>query len=187
MRLRSARALRILDFDTENRPLSYLGMDFTTAEITAIACSWVGEDDVMVWLLGRRKLATILRRFVEMYDQADIVTGHNIRRHDLPILNGALLEQGLPPLRAKLTQDTYLDLVKRSRISASQESLGSMLGLDEPKVHMGQTQWREANRLTRAGLDATEARVAGDVRQHKALRAELLNRRLLKPPKVWTP
>ena len=33
----SARPLRVLDFDIENRPLSYLGSDFTTAEVTAIA------------------------------------------------------------------------------------------------------------------------------------------------------
>lgn len=179
--------LRILDFDIENRPLSYLGMDYTTAEITAIACSWLDQDDVDVWLLGKCKPKTILRNFVRLYNQADIVTGHYIRKHDLPIINGALLEQGLPPLTRKLVSDTKTDLVKRSGISASQENLSAMYGLDAPKEHMNQHEWREANRLTPIGLEATRRRVIGDVLQHKQLRARLVQAGALGPPRIWEP
>src|SRR5690606_12970728 len=45
------RPMRILDFDLENRPLSYLGEDWTSAEITAIGWSWIGSDKVEVLLL----------------------------------------------------------------------------------------------------------------------------------------
>lgn len=180
---------RILDFDIENRPLSYLGQDFTTAEITAIAACWHGRPGTMkVWLLGRDEPKAMLEGFREMYDAADMVTGHYIRMHDLPIINGSLVERGLPPLDQKLTCDTKLDLVKRGPvISASQENLSTMLGLAPPKIHMNTVLWREANRLTDEGLKLTYKRAVSDVIQHMALRAALVKRGLLSPPRVWRP
>src|SRR5690348_6111993 len=72
-----SRPLRVLDFDIENRPLSYLGSDFTTAEVTAISWAWTDRpDDVTVYLLGEDELRAILTRFVTAYEQADMVTGH---------------------------------------------------------------------------------------------------------------
>src|SRR5262245_59473495 len=47
------RAARVLDFDIENRPLSYLGQDFTTSEVTAIAASFGRKEKMHVWLLGQ--------------------------------------------------------------------------------------------------------------------------------------
>src|SRR5690348_4789906 len=83
----------ILDFDIENRPLSYLGMDFTTSEITAIACKWIDQpgsptSTVTSWLLGEDDPIRMLEQFSEVYAAADLVTGHYIRNHDLPIING---------------------------------------------------------------------------------------------------
>jgi hypothetical protein len=181
------KQLRILDFDTECRPLSYIGSEWTSAEITAIAASWVDRKYVKVWLLELGKdVEAMLREFATWYDAADIVTGHFIRKHDLPLLSGAMLEYGLPPLRAKLTIDTYADLRKRKDLSASQESLGRMFGLGWPKEHMSQPEWREANRLTPQGLAHTKRRVRGDVRQHKALREALTEAGALKAPRMWS-
>jgi hypothetical protein len=181
--------LLILDIDLENRPLSYLGQDYTTAEITAIACCWHGRPERMrCWLLGRDTPIGMLEGFREYYDQADMVTGHYIRMHDLPIINGAMIEHGLPPLMEKLTCDTKLDLVKKGQsFSASQENLAAMFGITAPKVHMNTPMWREANRLTPEGLRLTKERVTGDVLQHMALREVLVERGLLGDPKVWKP
>lgn len=185
--------LRILDFDIENRPLSYLGQDYTTAEITAIASCWVGQPKSMTcWLLDANDdgLGAILglAEFVDRYNAADMVTGHYIRMHDLPIINGSLVEHGLEPLSSKLTCDTKLDLVKKGPVfSASQENLCAMLKLAAPKVHMNTVFWREANRLTSDGLKLTAKRAIGDVIQHMALRRELLKRGLLGAPKTWSP
>lgn len=187
MRLHKVGTLRILDFDIENRPLSYLGMDFTTADITAIAASWVGEAKVHVWLLGPQTTAEILEGFVALYDQADIVTGHYIRNHDLPHVNGALIEAGMRTLSPKLTSDTKNDLVRRKGISVSQESLGDILDVPAAKVHMSQKKWRAGNRLTSEGIEETRKRVVGDVRQHKQMRQALLDAHLLKPPRTWAP
>lgn len=180
----------ILDFDIENRPLSYLGQDFTTCEVTAIAAGWAVNspiDNVNCWLLGVHDPVYMLEQFRLLYDAADIVTGHYIRKHDLPIINGALTELGRAPLAPKLTIDTKLDLVRLSGVSKSQESLAGMFGLAAEKEHMTQTDWRAANRLTPAGLERTRARVVGDVEQHKMLRLELTRRGLLRRPKIWSP
>lgn len=180
------RAPRVLDFDIENRPLSYLGSDFTTAEVTAIAWAWCDQpEDVTVYLLGEDDLTHILRRFVAAFDAADMVTGHYITGHDLPMLNGALVECGLPPLADKMVQDTKTHLLSLKGISKSQESLGAMFHLDAPKVQMNQSKWRAANRLTPEGLAEVRARVTGDVRQHIELRRTLLERNLLRPPSMW--
>ena len=180
------RAARVLDFDIENRPLSYLGSDFTTAEVTAIAWAWDGPNEpVTVCLLGEESLADILDKFVEEYNFADLVTGHYIRGHDLPMINGALMEFGLPALQDKLVCDTKIDLLRSKGISLSQESLGAMFHLDHDKVQMNQFKWRAANRLTPEGLAYVRERVAGDVRQHIALRKELLARGYLGPARVW--
>lgn len=179
--------MRVLDFDIENRPLSYLGSDFTTAEVTAIAWAWTdAPGQVTVFLLGDHDLPEILGQFLQAYQQADMVTGHYITGHDLPMLNGALMECGMPLLQDKLVQDTKTHLVRSKGISLSQESLGAMLRLDHQKVTMNQSKWRAANRLTPEGLAEVRHRVTGDVQQHMDLRRELLARGYLAPPRVWS-
>ena len=179
--------LRVLDFDIENRPLSYLGQDYTSGEVTAIAWQFVGEAEGGCALLGETDLKRLLKRFVEAYNAADLVTGHYIRKHDLPIISGALIEVGMLPLSPKLAHDTKLDLIQHKYLSASQESLSEMLGVPYPKVHMTQPGWREANRLTPEGLVKTKQRVVGDVKQHIEMRKRLLALGALGPPKVWSP
>jgi hypothetical protein len=182
------RKLRILDFDCENRPLSYLGSDFTTPELTAVAYQFVGEkgsDDV--WVLGEDTLLSMLHGFREVWNQAGLATGHNIRKHDLPLLNAMMLEAGLPPLHPKLVCDTWADLKRRSPGFASQATLAAMLGVKAPKIAMSTVTWRAANRLSAKGIEATRKRVIGDVRQHAALRKRLVELEWLKPARLWTP
>ena len=191
----SLRKLAILDFDIENRPLSYWYDGMATAEITAIAWSWCDSDEIYVVQLGVDQWgdATIesavrmLNQFRDAYDRADVVTGHYIRRHDLPILNSSYLEYGYDPLPEKMVSDTKLDLRKRNGLSVSQEALGAMLGLDAPKIQMTQSDWREANRRTPEGIEKERERVTGDVRQHKEMRAALVEMNWLGPPKLWRP
>lgn len=189
MRL-DTRSARWLDFDIENRPLSYWIPDRPTAEITAIAWSFVGEGRVHCRLLDlavEGSYDRMLEDFVRAYDAADGVTGHYILKHDLPIINGALLEANHPPLGEKLVSDTKMHLLKKADVSASQQDLSAMVGVRAPKVQMTQADWREANRLTPAGLKKTRKRVVSDVRQHMEMRARLLELGWLGPPKRWRP
>ena len=187
----TTRELRILDFDCEARPLSWLAQDYVTKEVTVIAAKFVGDK-------GRAKARAIgtaeapetrymLEWFLELYEQADMVTGHYIRGFDLPLINGALEEHGMPSLAEKLSSDTKGDLLKRHGMSNSQESLGAELGLKHPKVQMTQNDWRQANRLTAAGIRKAKNRCIGDVEQHIELRDELIKRGRLGPPKLWQP
>lgn len=180
------RPLRILDFDIENRPLSYLGSDFTTAEVTAIAWAWTHDPtNVTVYLLGETELSDILSVFCNAYVRADLVTGHYIRGHDLPMVNGALVELGMPVLPNKRVRDTKLDFVRTKGLSLSQESLGAMLRLEHKKVQMNQIRWRAANRLTAEGLALVRERVIGDVQQHMEMLKELDAKGYLGAPRWW--
>jgi hypothetical protein len=197
---------RILDFDIENRPGAYWYDGNPTSEVTAIAWSVVGESQVVVRALNPKcgleteaefadQYSFILGSFLRAYKDADVVTGHFIRKHDLPILNGAMIEWLGTTLEPKVTIDTKLDLVRWGGYAKTQENLGLLMSkVSESsaeylanKEHMTQMDWRTANRLTVEGVEETGRRVAGDVRQHKALRLELNTLGLLKSPRIWRP
>lgn len=183
---------RILDFDIENRPLNYWYEDRTAAEITAIAWSWYGEEEVHTRFLApppdhETSAWAMLMEFVNAYNDADMVTGHYIRRHDLPTINAMLLELGEPGLSSKMVSDTQTDLVKHANLSMSQKSLSEMLEVPRPKIEMPQAKWRDANRLTPQGILAARARVVGDVMQHKLMRQALIREGWLGVPRLWTP
>lgn len=181
-----SKPMRVLDFDIENRPLSYWYDGQTTAELTGFAMCWTDDPDSMeVYLLGRDDMDYALNRFVERYAEADMVTGHYIRRHDLPHINSELMERGMPPLTEKLTQDTKLDFVKKGDQPATQEYLAELFGVAAPKVQMSQHDWRDANRLTRRGIEGTRIRCEGDVVQHMQLRKAMLEAGVLNDPKMW--
>jgi hypothetical protein len=180
------RALRILDFDVEARPLHWISGDYVSKEITAMAWAWTDKpEDVTCYLLGDTDPITMLQAFRRAYEQADMVTGHFIRGYDLPMVNGALTEYQLPALGDKLSHDTKLDLIRRQGLSGSQENLGAMLGLEHGKVKMDQAKWRAANRLTPEGLAAVRERVVGDVQQHIEMRRRLMDLGYLGPAVVW--
>ncbi|MBA3583043.1 MAG: hypothetical protein H0W36_00685 [Gemmatimonadetes bacterium] len=194
-----AREVRILDWDIENRPLTYWVPDMPTAQITSIASMWVGDHDSLridYMLLPESTEddeRAMLGRFIQRYNEADMVTGHYIRRHDLPITNAMLYELGLPLMQSKLTCDTKLDMFKKADLPATQEFLLDTLkptcelGIPLEKFHMSQTSWREANRLTPAGIELTKRRVLSDVHAHSHLREAMLDRGYLRAPSMWNP
>lgn|SRR5690348_2172870 len=183
--------IRFLDLDIETRRIGFHnGGRFSPdgCEPVIIAAAWDGEP-ARTWSLGPRWKEQDARRmlveFRKLWDQADVVTGHYIRKFDLPILNGAGLEWGLEPLSSKLTLDTKLDLLNIGGMSQSQENLSALKELEESKFHMNDTWWRKVARLTPEGLALAEERVVTDVRQHQELRVAI--HRWLKPPVVWSP
>jgi hypothetical protein len=115
------------------------------------------------------------------------VYGHNIRRHDLPMLNAGLLRRELPPLKPLLTTDTCRDLPRRKGLSYSLENMVSMYGIKGAKYTMSQPMWEDANRLTGSGLELARKRVASDVVLQERLRAKLLALGVLGAPRVWSP
>lgn len=188
------RPLRILDLDIENRPLTYWQPDRPTADITAIAWMWADDhESLTVRALGEVSQRKMLQDFAEVYAQADIVTGHYLTRHDLPIINGALYEHGLPLLGSKRASDTKTHMFTKADIPATQEYLLELLdpqcplGIELVKYHMTQDKWRRANRLTKEGIALTKKRVTTDVHAHVHMREAMLDRGWLGFPTIWSP
>lgn len=190
---------RFLCFDVENRPLAYWWDGRPTAEITAIAWKYRDEAEPH-WLLltrngrwRRDNLKTTLptreafRLFRQVLVNTDVVYGHNVRRHDLGLVNAAMQRLELPVLPPLLVSDTLKDLPKRKDMSASLENLAELYNLGAEKVHMGVVKWETANRLEPAGLAETRERVVGDVLLQERLRDKLLELEYLGPPRRWTP
>lgn len=197
--IKAGRPLKVLGFDIENRPSAYWYDGQATAEITAICWKLVSEEEPHAivlradgrWLHDdqRRTLANAagLRLFAKVLAGADLVFGHNIRRHDLPIFQASLLRLGMPTLDPVLTCDTLSDYPKRKAKSASLENIAAELGLDLEKHHMGIVAWERANRLEPDGLNETWRRVVGDVLLQEKLRDRLLELDYLSAPKRWFP
>lgn len=185
-----AEDLKVLDFDIETRLVGFYSAGRfkpNGSEPTALAASFGGRNVPYVMAQPADSVIEILTLFRGLYDAADIVTGHYIRKFDLPILNGAMIEHGLPPLGKKLAQDTKVDLIGFEGLSKSQENLADMLGLAESKFKMNDAKWRQATRLVPEGVALTKKRVTQDVKQHMELRRALLEAGALKPPTLWEP
>ena len=188
-----SKAGRVLDFDIENMPLTYYAPDYPTAYITAIAWAFTDEPKNIMYrviedIRDDEEYDRMLGDFWFAYDQADLVTGHYVRKHDLPIINGALICQGfIGGLRPMMVSDTKMDLVKFTAIPKNQEYLEAIMGTQQQKVNMTQADWRKANRFTPEGIELTKKRVVSDVKGHMQMRKELIERRLLNPPKIWRP
>jgi len=193
LQLSTKRALRILDFDIETRRIGFHSAGRFApdgCEPVVIAAQFEDEETgPYVFSLGEtwteESYYDLVSGFRVLYDNADIVTGHYITKFDLPILNGAMFECGLPPLDAKLVIDTKTDLLDMQGRSKSQENLSALRALEESKFHMNDEWWRKVARLTPEGLDLARRRVTDDIKQHMALRREL--RDWLKPPTEWKP
>lgn len=178
----------MLDFDSECRPMHYNEWR-DESQITAIAWSWVGESKVECEVLEQdlSNLELMLQRFLVAYCAADMVTGHYIEKHDLPLINDHHLRFGWGRLPPKLVQDTRTLLPKVRGLGLSQENLGTLFRLDAQKHHMNGHRWATANSLSPEGKEEARKRVVQDVRQHKKLRAVLVERGYLKAPRTWTP
>jgi hypothetical protein len=195
--LRKVGQSRLLCFDLENRPLAYWYDGETTSEITAFGWKWSDQKRCVTMLLrpdgwfdyegGIVDEREAYGVFSAQLAEAGIVYGHNIRRHDLPILNAGLIRRELPTLPPLLTTDTCKDLPRRGGLSYSLENMVAMYGIKGAKYTMSQPMWENANRLTGDGVALARKRVVSDVLLQERLRAKLLALGLLKPPRTWSP
>ena len=122
--------------------------------------------------------------FHEEYDRADMVTGHNVIRFDLPVLNSECLRMHFVSLGAKLCQDT-IRIVKTKGFKKGQDNIGHLLKLSAQKKALSWQQWQDA--YEEDEWATVKERCASDVRQHKLMREEMLKRGWLKPPRMWQP
>lgn len=177
------RPTRILDFDIETVAAGFADPAWVPQDVTCIAWSWIGEEKVssVTRLDGAEKM---LVRFLEEYERADILTGHNIIRFDLPVLNAEVIRHGLPALGPKMVQDT-MRLPKSKGLKKGQDVLGKMLGTPTDKLPLNWWEWRDA--YNEPGWKTVVLRCEGDVIQHKQIRQRMQERNLLAAPRIWRP
>lgn len=155
--------------------------------VTAWAYSW--GDDVEAKALPVRHMfnvryrARFLRPLLDAINAADMLTGHNILRFDLPVLNGEAAKLGLGPLPARLVSDTIR--IGRARVKKGQDVMAHMFGVTDEKLPLNWAEWQAA--YSEPTLETVLDRVKGDVVQHMALRAAQRDRGWLRPPTMWRP
>lgn len=182
---------RVLDFDVETVAAGFADPQWVPQRITVIAWSWVGKRAIehSTRLEGPDEM---FRRFLEAYREADMVTGHNLLRFDLPVLNADMIRTGQGILPAILVQDT-MRVPKTKGLKKGQDNMAQLLGTRSKKMPLDWQAWDDGYEWDaliagkEVGWDIPIERCRSDVRQHKQLRQRMLDEGLLKPPTRWSP
>lgn len=181
---------RILDFDVETLAAGFADPNWVPQKITCVAYSWVGQEAVYSEISGpdgffydepRRKM---LEELLEAISQADIVTGHNLIRFDLPVVQAECLRLGLPPLKSVLVDDT-MSVLKSKGLKKGQDDISQLLGVPVEKQAMTWQQWQDA--YAEKDWPKIRSRAESDVLAHKLMRARMRELGWLKPPRRWKP
>ena len=177
--------------DIEARPGPWGGGDFTFRSMLSIAAGFespAGYTQSGISYLAPGFLKYELERLIMPLREGNVlVVGHNAIKYDLPMLNGTLVKLSLQPLPPLLVSDTYAHLVKSDY--AYSKSLGNMaerFGI-QAKGSMSEYAWERAYAGDPEYLERLKRYNIGDVETTLALRAILLQRGMLKPPRVWKP
>jgi hypothetical protein len=183
-RLRTAppSSRRGLCFDIENKPGTYGPGDYTHPKVTAVACQYLDAEEALAWCLDRRDIDGMRQgaeEFRILWDAADFVMGHNIRRHDKKILDGLYTSVDLPVLANKRMVDTYSDMPKMAGMSRSLENLAARWGCPETKISMPEHVWEKAYDGVPEYVELMRERCLSDVRINLWLYRELIDRGLL--------
>lgn len=184
-------ATRILDFDIETRAAGYADPAWVPDDVTCYAWSWIGDDEVVVSVAGPdacfgpyRKQREWLRPLRTAICRADTITGHNILRFDLRVLNANFMRFGLDPLPELRVEDT-IRLPKSKGLKKGQDNIGDLLGIPLHKLPLNHQQWDMAYR--ERGWPVVKERCSTDVQQHKLIREEMIRRGWLREPRTWKP
>ncbi len=178
---------RILDWDLETIAAGFADPNWVPQKITCVAFGWLDEPDVKTTVCGPLGLmgkpearAKMLRPLLKAISEASMITGHNLIKFDLPVLNAECLRLGLEPISGVLVQDTMRLRVKTKGFKKGQDNLARLLKLQNEKKPMDWQQWQDA--YDEGGWEGIMERASTDVIQHKEMRAEMLNRNWLKAP-----
>lgn len=182
--------LRVLDFDVETLAAGFADPSWVPQKITCVAYSWIGEESVYSAISGpdgffydepRREM---LVELLEAIEQADVVTGHNVIRFDLPVINAECMRLGLPPLNSVLVDDT-MSVLKSKGFKKGQDNISQLLGVPLEKQAMTWQQWQDA--YAEPGWSKISSRAESDVLMHKLMRQRMRELGWLKTPRLWKP
>lgn len=180
---------RILDFDIETIAAGFADPEWVPQKITCVAWSWVGDERVQSRICGPagifgkpERRARMLKPLLAAIGEADMLTGHNILRFDLPVINAEAMRLGLEPIRSAYVQDT-IRLIRSKGFKKGQDVLGRLHHVSSEKLALDWQGWQDAYDVT--GWPTVRERCESDVLMHKELREQLLVKNHLKPPRFW--
>lgn len=145
---------RTLILDIENAPALAYVWDFWKANISpkqvrehhhimSFAAKWLGDNKIYYEENRKGDDKAIVSSLVDFLSEADIVVAHNAAKHDLPMINGRALVQGIKPPSPYHVVDTLRAARKYFKFgSNSLEYLAEVLGCREKKeVHSKFPGW----------------------------------------------
>lgn len=124
----------------------------------------------------------MLVALLEQISKAEMVTGHNIERFDLPVINAECMRLGLDPIRSVLVQDT-MRLFRAKGFKKGQDNLGGLLKLKDKKMALDWQAWQDA--YDESNWQTVRERCESDVRMHKEMRLKLIELGYLRSPRQW--
>lgn len=198
---------RVLDFDVETCAAGFADPQWVPQKITCVAWSWVDSDVVEhricgpLGFFGRPHLRReMLIPLLAAIDEADYVTGHNLERFDLGVINAECMRLDLPPIREVVVQDT-MRVMRSKGFKKGQDNLGRLFRTLEQKLSLDWQAWQDAydevgpdegllERLlnpngNRGMWPTIRDRAVSDVVMHKQLRIEVDKRQIMKKPRKW--
>lgn len=190
MEIKVRKNLRVLDFDIETLAAGFADPNWVPQKITCISWSWIGSDEVHSIItdkdgfFDKRIRGKKIAPFLEELKKADIVTGHNVVRFDLPVLNAEAMVCGIGKLNPVRVQDTF-SLPKSKGMKKGLDNLGVMLEAVEQKQAMDWAQWDAAYEVD--GWPEIISRCESDVVLHKQIRDAMIERGMLGGATIWKP
>lgn len=200
---------RVLDLDVETIAAGFADPNWVPQKITCVAYSWIGENEVTCFicgplgLFGRPELRReMLAPLLDAIAEADYVTGHNLERFDLGVINADAMRLDLPPIVSVQVQDT-MRVMRAKGFKKGQDNMGRLFHTLEQKLSLDWQAWQDAydevgpvetveglERLLNPNVDAVmwptiRDRAVSDVIMHKQLRNEVIKRGILKKPRMW--
>jgi DNA polymerase elongation subunit (family B) len=187
--LESARPTKILDFDLETVAAGFDDPQWVPQKITCVAWSWIGENPVEshictpLGLFGDPSLRKdMLEALLAEISRADMLTGHNLERFDLPVLNAECMRLGLSAIRSVVVEDT-MRLVRAKGFKRGQDNIVELFGLPRKKMALNWQEWQNA--YDQDGWRTVRERCESDVLGHKEMRLKLLQYGYLRKPRKW--
>lgn len=180
---------KILDFDIETVAAGFADPDWVPQKITCVAWSWIGEDKVESRICGPEGIfgkpqarAEMLAPLLEAIGQANMLTGHNIARFDLPIINAEAMRLKLEPITEHYVHDT-MRLIKSKGFKKGQDNLGGLFDTPNKKLALDWQAWQDA--YDEPGWPTIRERCESDVLMHKQLREALIEAGYTKKARTW--
>jgi DNA polymerase elongation subunit (family B) len=182
------RDAKVLDFDIEALAAGYADPAWVPDKITCIAWSFVGSDKVESVIsdkegfFSRKRRAEMLKPFLAAAAEADVLTGHNIVRYDLPVIQAECMRVGIDPIGPFRVQDT-IRMRKTKGFKKGQDNIGRLLDSLQQKEAMDWEAWDQA--YEEDGWAKVVSRCKTDVIQHKQIREEMIARGWLRGTTTW--